>query len=615
MRTLKTQNGVTVKIATTPQDMERIMSFIEKLPSDQIVALDFETTGLFPRPADDPEQHQGPRVRTTNLSWRPDVAYVLDHDYCGTFYSVVDRLIAARPQYYVFYAPFEMNWFDTFGDEDDSVELFDIANMRKSVMGGGPYSLKKMVKMDLKIDMPKEEQLSDWSDPNLTNRQYLYAGMDAIYTYRIAAKWETEMTQEHWSGFHILNGCTRAFIEMERTGFLLNVEYHQSLIDMWGKRREAAERCLRRFTDVKALPNLRSKIQISNLLKANLDDASVAAWPKTAKTQQMQTSRAILRQASFRAPYPLSRWLAALMVFNRSDKYLGTYGEKLINAQRLAGRIYPRYNIAQAITGRVSSSGAMNAQNLPHSYAVRKSFIAGAGMKLIVADYSGVEIRVLAEVSGDEQLKQDCIYGDVHSESAVTMFGFDHDKFFEAIKNKEGWAKDLRGKAKGFTFQLLYGAGNGALAMVLRCTDEEAGDFVRAWARRYPKAYAYRTLMYEKMKSTGFLPVVSGRTIFVFRSERTMPVASNYPIQGAAADVMYRACTRVQSMLEQSGLSAWLQSTVHDELLVLAEENVVEEVKELLERGMREAWLDVFPGTVTHNLVEAGAGDTWAEAK
>jgi len=153
------------------------------------------------------------------------------------------------------------------------------------------------------------------------------------------------------------------------------------------------------------------------------------------------------------------------------------------------------------------------------------------------------------------------------------------------------------------------------LAMVMRCTDEEAGEFVRAWAARYPKAYGYRQYMYEKMRSTGYLPVVSGRTIYVRRSDRTMPVASNYPIQGAAADVMYRACTRVYDLLEHHGTAAWCQSTIHDELILLATIEHSERAKVLLEEGMKEAWLDVFPNTSTDNLVEAGIGKSWAEAK
>jgi len=281
----------------------------------------------------------------------------------------------------------------------------------------------------------------------------------------------------------------------------------------------------------------------------------------------------------------------------------------------MAGRVYPRYNICQAVTGRLSSSGSLNVQAYPNNPKVRRSFISPKGFNLIVADYSGIELRVLAELSGDEQLKQDVIYGNFHAESAITLHGYDHDKFMASLEAKESWAIGIRTKSKAFSFQLTYGAGNPALAMVMKCSDEEAGEFVRAWARRYPKAYNYRQFMFEVMMSTGYLPVASGRTIYVRRSDRTMPVAANYPIQAISADVIYRAAARVYDLLEHHGTAAWMQSFIHDEIILLATIEHSKRAKEILEEGMREAWTDVFPGTTTDNLVEAGIGKNWAEAK
>jgi len=615
MRTIHIADGRRIKVITEPREARKFVRYLsEQLKPGTRVALDFETTGLFPNERGS-DQHLGARVRLTNISWADDLAYVMDHDKCGTFYSFVDDIIDARSEYYVFHAPFETRWFDAFCDEDKYVRLFDVANMRKSVQGGSPLSLKIMVKYDLDIEMVKEEQLSDWTKEDLTDEQYIYAGLDAIYTHRLAALWSATMEDKHWQGFHNINSSVRSINEMEDTGFLLDVPYHQGLIKMWEKRRAASHKVLMKYTPPSVIKNIRSKPQVSEFLKSQLDKASIEAWPKTDKRGQMKTSRKILGQASFRAPYPFSRWLAAMMVYTRADKYLSTYGEKLITAQKMAGRVYPRYNIAQAITGRLSSSGSLNVQAYPNNPKVRKSFIAPKGFNLVVADYSGIELRVLAEVSGDEQLKKDVIYGNMHAEAAITLHGYDHDKFMRSLEAKESWAIGVRTKSKAFSFQLTYGAGNGALAMVMRCSDEEAGEFVRAWAARYPKAYHYRQFMYELMKSSGYLPVVSGRTIYVRRADRTMPVASNYPIQGAAADVMYRACTRVYDLLEYHGTAAWMQSTIHDELILLATIEHSKRAKKLMEEGMREAWLDVFPDTSTDNLVEAGIGKSWAEAK
>jgi DNA polymerase I len=263
------------------------------------------------------------------------------------------------------------------------------------------------------------------------------------------------------------------------------------------------------------------------------------------------------------------------------------------------------------VTGRYSSSQP-NVQNIPRSQTVRRSFISPVGTDMVLADYSGVELRVLAEVSNDAQLKQDVIFGDVHAESAMTLFPVERKEFMERLKNKDPRAKEMRSKAKAFSFQLTYGAGNAALAVVLRCTDAEAGKYVERWAERYPEAYALRYKMFDQMNDRGFLPIKSGRTVFVHRNDRTLPVASNYPIQGAAADVMYRAVTRMSKVVYDLPFDARMMASIHDELLMLSEAGRGEELREIMVEEMRQAWLDIFPNSATDNLSESAVGTSWA---
>jgi len=160
MRTIKIDARRSVKVITDPKEARKFVAYLNDMSSSMKIALDFETTGLFPSERGS-DQHLGARVRLTNISWNDKWAYILDHDKCGSFYSFVDDLIDARSEYYVFHAPFETRWFDAFCDEEKYVRLFDVANMRKSVQGGGPLSLKIMVKWDLDTEMQKEEQLSE----------------------------------------------------------------------------------------------------------------------------------------------------------------------------------------------------------------------------------------------------------------------------------------------------------------------------------------------------------------------------------------------------------------------------------------------------------------------
>lgn len=566
----------------------------------QVHALDFETTGLRPDSAD---------VRLTCICG-PAGNFVFDHVRCAPFQDYALALAEACP-WAVFNAGFEGRWFDHATDGPDVV-LFDVGVMSKAKLGGRPLSLADMVKRDLgKTRDNKHLQVSDWSAADLSQEQYDYGFEDAEDTYSLYTMWKAELSEAQWAGFRVLNDAWRGTAEMEDTGMLIDAKHHASLIRMWTLRRDAAEKVLRRFTGEDLIANLRSKKQLSDFIKTVLDETSLRAWPKTDKSEQLQTDRKQLRQASFRSPYPFSRWLAALMVFNRADKYLGTYGETLLTKQELAGRVYGRFNIAQAVTGRYSSSNP-NLQNIPRNPLVRRSFIAPDHADMVLADYSGIELRVLAEVSNDWQLKQDVIFGDVHAESAITLFRVDPDDFKARLKAKDPRAKEMRSKAKAFSFQLTYGAGNAALAVVLRCSDAEAAQYVEKWAERYPQAYALRYQMFDQMNATGLLPIKSGRTVFVHKNERTLPVASNYPIQGAAADVMYRAVTRMSEKVWDLPFSARMLASIHDELLMLAEAGKGEELREIMVEEMRQAWLDIFPKSETANLSESAVGRSWA---
>ena len=568
--------------------------------SGAVHALDFETTGL--RPAD-------AKVRLTCISG-PAGNYVIDHLFCKPFNYYAMALADACP-WAVFNAGFEGRWFD-YATAGPDVMLFDVGVMSKAKLGGRPLSLADMVKRDLKKERDnKHLQLSDWTQRELSLEQYDYGFEDAEDTYNLYKMWSAALTVEQMAGFYVLNDAWRGTAEMEDTGMTIDEEHHSGLINMWSLRRDVAEKVLRKYTPPDLIENLRSKKQISDFLKTVLDEISLRAWPKTDKSEQLQPDRKQLRQASFRSPYPFSRWAAALMVFNRADKYLGTYGETLLTKQRLAGRVYGRFNIAQAVTGRYSSSNP-NLQNIPRNPLVRRSFIAPPDTEMVLADYSGIELRVLAEVSNDKQLKQDVIFGDVHAESAITLFKVDPAEFKGRLKAKDPRAKEMRSKAKAFSFQLTYGAGNAALAMVLRCSDGEAAEYVEKWAERYPNAYALRFQMFDQMNATGLLPIKSGRTVYVHKNERSLPVASNYPIQGAAADVMYRAVTRMSMKVYELPFESRMLASIHDELLMLAETGKGEELREIMVEEMRQAWLDIFPRSETANLSESAVGQSWA---
>lgn len=597
-------------------DKEEALEFLALLDPDTIYALDLETTGL------------NPLINKVRLSciYHPSIGIVLlDHFFCGSFADLAKEMLG--PMWAVYNSKFEVRWFDQY--EPNQVDLIDVDFLAKSHRGGYPSSLAMMCKRDLGVILDKEEQLSDWSQEKLTNSQLRYAGRDAYYTYLLYEHWITKLSTEGRDGAFVFQDAVRATVECEEVGMVLDTEYHKKNIAMWEKKQTIAYKRMRHWTNSNALPNPGSDTQVAALLEKQLSPNLKAVWPRTKTKGQLMLGRKEIMPIVAKSPYPFSRWMNALIRYRYYRKYLTTYGETLITKQYLEDAITYRLNIGQAATGRYSSS-SINIQNIPRNPGVRKAFKPPHGYEyLVVADYSGVEIRVLAELSQDKQLLQDAIYGDVHSSSASAIYHVDLDTILEVIheevdesKGEQHSAeyfryKEYRSKAKGFTFQLTYGAAAFALSVVLKCSVDEAEEAIRKWAARYPKAYNYRHLMLDAMMQTGYLPIVDGRQVFVFKQDRRLPVAANYPIQGAAASVMYRAMHHVYEMRNAISSKSRIPmvATVHDELLLACNEPDLETAHKVLTEGMQQGWLDVFPNTDTHNLIESKHGHSWGEAK
>jgi DNA polymerase I-like protein with 3'-5' exonuclease and polymerase domains len=577
-------------------------------------SLDLETTALDPRDG---------VVRLTQMR-NDNFHIVIDHTIGGTFEQLIPHL--RGKQIWVYNAKFEMRWCDYYCEDwhyDELLEICDVDFLAKAYIGGYPSSLAVMCSRDLGILLKKDEQRSDWSSKYLTKSQFDYAAFDAYVTWELFKHWDAKLSDEQFeAAMFVFNDAVRGTTEAERTGLELDTAYHERTVRLWKTKRDTYLKYLRKHTPEDVIPNLNSNLQIGKFLAGVLDKEALAIWPRTDKKKQLQFEGPYLRSISRQYSYPFNRWLTALAGLKYYNKYLSTYGDNLLKTQALAGKITSRFNIGQAKTGRYSSS-SHNLQNIPRRTVVRLAFCTLDPSKRIMtlADYKGIEIRVLAEISGDEQLKHDAIYSDVHAASAAAIYGHELDYVLEVLASKgEGryaniypLIKEQRTKAKGFTFQLLYGAGPGALSDVLRCTFDEAVLAVEAWSARYPKAYGYRNVIFEHMiANDGFLPVHDGRTIRVFRDDQTLPVAANYGVQGAAASVMYRCMYRVQRLFSINDIPAYLAATVHDELLCYAEPEYADRAMELQVQGMTEAWLDIFPGTNTDNMVDYAIGTTWA---
>jgi DNA polymerase-1 len=295
------------------------------------------------------------------------------------------------------------------------------------------------------------------------------------------------------------------------------------------------------------------------------------------------------------------------------SKLKGTYVDVLPTLQNSkTHRVHTNYNQTIAATGRLSSTDP-NLQNIPIRTAsgrlVRQAFIPRKGNLLLGADYSQVELRILASMSGDELLVRAFTEGqDVHALTASQLFGVD-------LKEVDS---DQRRKAKAINFGLLYGKGPFALAEDLHVSRTEASEIIARYFARYPTIRAFLDGLKEVAKRTGYAETVFGRRRYIegIQSQNKMLVAAaermavNAPIQGTAADLIKLAMIRLQRALEAGKFEAKLILQVHDELVLDVPRGEVEAVKGLVIKHMEGAGQGKIHVPLT---VEANAAENWLE--
>lgn len=567
-------------------------------------ALDFETTSLSPRDG---------RVRLVSLC-NKKVKCVVDFDAIGGGFRNCAKLFS-KGKWVVFNVGFEARWFL---DAKQQPELLDVGNLRRAIIGGGSFSLANLVQWDLKKEMSKEQQASNWAAPTLSQEQLDYAYKDAELTYELWKHWEAEADEGRWAGFRLLNDMHQAVIEMEDAGMLVDKQTHRKLIELWHQEKQNRVKTIRELVTQAEVSNINSDSQWSDYFAKTMPEKFLKGWTKTEKTGQLSMTTETLKRLAGMVPgTPLETFFDALSEYKTINKYINSFGENIINAANLnGGRIQARFNIGYARTCRFSSSGP-NLQQIPRdkellgkATSVRRSFVAGVGRKLVSLDYSGIELRVLALLSDDEQLLDDVVNGDVHSEVASVMAGRKIDKSKPADKA-------LRSKAKGVSFGIIYGSGANGLSATMRVPTDKAQDYIDYWSTRYAKAFNYRFKMMDEAAKTRFIRMVDGGTIYMGKNP-DLPKCANYPVQRAALSIMARALIRHRASLVAERAAGGqrmsrMLATIHDAIIDEASSRDAANLLEIMHNDMVEGYLDVFPGTPTHNLVEGGFGDNWGE--
>ena len=292
-------------------------------------------------------------------------------------------------------------------------------------------------------------------------------------------------------------------------------------------------------------------------------------------------------------------------------KLKSTYADGLLKVIAEDGRIHSSFQMTVTATGRLSSTEP-NLQNIPIrkklGAEIRRMFVAGPGMVLVDADYSQIELRLLAHISGDEAMREAFLSGeDFHTVTASRVFALPVEEVTPL----------LRSRAKAVNFGIVYGISAFSLAQDIGVTPNEARAYMDAYLDKYHGVRDYMKQIVQKAREDGYVDTLFGRrrylpelksSNFNVRSfgER---VALNMPVQGTAADIIKLAMVNVAGKLRELGLQARLILQVHDELIVECPEAEAETVRALLENEMENAVHLSVPLTA-----EAHIGHSWAEA-
>jgi DNA polymerase-1 len=349
--------------------------------------------------------------------------------------------------------------------------------------------------------------------------------------------------------------------------------------------------------------NLGSPKQLGEILFNRLELPVLKKTPKGAPS----TAEDVLAELALDYPLP-----AVLMEYRSLSKLKSTYTDKLPEMiDSKTGRVHTSYHQAVTATGRLSSSDP-NLQNIPirteEGRRIRQAFIAADGCKIVAADYSQIELRIMAHLSQDAGLLGAFAEGlDVHSATAAEVFGVD-------INQVSG---DQRRKAKAINFGLIYGMSAFGLGKQLGLGRNEAQEYIDLYFDRYPGVADYmartRSLAHEK----GYVETLRGRRLYLpeinarnrQRQQAAERTAINAPMQGTAADMIKLAMLAVDEWLDEDQVPARMIMQVHDELVFEADASAIEEVCSRVSDLMSRVGLLDVP-----LVVDVGVGNNWDEA-
>jgi len=431
-----------------------------------------------------------------------------------------------------------------------------------------------------------------------------YAAEDADITLRLHRVLKPRLLAEHMmTVYETMDRPLSAILRrMERTGIKVDRAELSNMSVEFGRRMEQLEREIHELAGEPF--NVGSPKQLGEILFERLN---LPGGKKSGKTGAYTTDVSVLETLAQLHPLPQK-----VLDWRQISKLKSTYADALVEEINPAtGRVHTCYAMADTTTGRLASKDP-NLQNIPirteEGRRIRHAFIAEPGHLLMSADYSQIELRLVAHVANIEGLKQAFQDGaDIHAITASQVFGVP----------VEGMDPMIRRRAKAINFGIIYGISAFGLAQQLGISNGEAKQFIEAYFARFPEIRTYMESTRELARKTGRVTTLFGRSCVINGINDKNPAmkafaeraAINAPIQGGAADIIKRAMVRLPDALRAEKLSARMLLQVHDELVFEVPEAELEATRAVVKRIMEGAAHLSVP-----LLVEVGAAKNWAEA-
>lgn len=582
---------------------------IKELEGVNILSVDTETTGFDPHTC---------KLLLFQIS-TPDKSYIIDARALnvGELPEIKDILEDQKKIKILQNAKFDYK----FIKRHTGIEMYNIYDtllaegVLTAGLSGGRASLKDLSKNYLGLDMDKNIRKSfvGLKDINFSEEQLKYAAIDTFVLFPI---FDAQIPKLKLQGVvdtaKTEFAVTKVIGEMELRGVYINKpKWKDIIINLSKKRDELTQEFYDKISTYYEYNSIDLFGNTAPPININSQPQLLDLFNKKVGLNLPSTGDPILETVN----HPL---VNLLREYRKYEKLISAFGDSLLDKiNPVTHRIHPEFNQMGAATGRFSCNNP-NLQQIPRNQPeapFRECFNPGEGYKFVISDYSSMEMRILADLSGDEKFINAIRNGyDLHSYTAALMFGLEYSEDF---KKKHG---DLRQAAKAINFGLMYGMGPGRLAAQINVTPELGKEYMEKYFSSYPSVRTFLKRVAEEAVKKGYSTTPGGRKRWYKMPDKNDPdykkligsierQAKNHPIQGTNADAMKFALVSLYERIKKEKIDAYILLTVHDEIVTECNDEFADTFKDILSEEMVKA-AEVFVKKVPI-VSDPFVGDVW----